>query len=54
MGLGLLTVQRRGLGWLAKQIPLMPFYWLLISVAAYMTARFAWEKTEHGLQAPLA
>ena len=33
----------------------MPFYWLLISVAAYrallqfMTARFEWEKTEHGL-----
>jgi hypothetical protein len=37
------------------QIPLMPLYWLLISAAAYralwqfMTARFVWEKTEHGL-----
>ena len=34
---------------------LMPLYWLLISAAAYralwqfMTARFMWEKTEHGL-----
>ena len=33
----------------------MPLYWLLISAAAYralwqfMTARFVWEKTEHGL-----
>ena len=32
----------------------MPLYWLLISAAAYralwqfMTARFEWEKTEHG------
>ena len=42
---------------LILQIPLMPLYWLLISVAAYrtlwqfMTARFEWEKTEHGLAA---
>ena len=33
----------------------MPIYWLLISAAAYRalwqfaTARFEWEKTEHGL-----
>jgi hypothetical protein len=33
----------------------MPLYWLLISGAAYraiwqfMTDRFAWEKTEHGV-----
>ena len=33
----------------------MPIYWLLISAAAYralwqfVTARFEWEKTEHGL-----
>jgi glycosyltransferase XagB len=32
----------------------MPLYWLLVSAAAYralwqfMTARFEWEKTEHG------
>ena len=37
------------------KIPPMPLYWLLISAAAYralwqfMTARFEWEKTEHGL-----
>jgi hypothetical protein len=42
-------------GFLLRQIPLMPLYWLLISAAAYralwqfMTARFVWEKTEHGL-----
>ncbi len=39
---------------IGPQIPLMPLYWLLISAAAYralwqfMTARFVWEKTEHG------
>jgi hypothetical protein len=32
----------------------MPVYWLLISAAyralwQFMTARFKWEKTEHGL-----
>ena len=33
---------------------MMPLYWLLISAAAdralwqFMTARFEWEKTEHG------
>ena len=33
----------------------MPLYWLLISAACYRaiwqfaTARFTWEKTEHGL-----
>jgi cellulose synthase/poly-beta-1,6-N-acetylglucosamine synthase-like glycosyltransferase len=56
MGLGLLAVHRRGYRALLKQIPLMPVYWLLISAAAYralwqfMTARFEWEKTEHGLR----
>ena len=55
MALGLLAVRRRGYRDLLKQIPLMPLYWLLISAAAYralwqfMTARFEWEKTEHGL-----
>ena len=48
--------RRRGYRTLLKQIPLMPVYWLLISAAAYwalrqfMTARFEWEKTEHGLR----
>ena len=55
MGLGFLAVQRRGYRALLWHIPLMPIYWLLISAAAYralwqfMTARFEWEKTEHGL-----
>jgi cellulose synthase/poly-beta-1,6-N-acetylglucosamine synthase-like glycosyltransferase len=55
MGLGWLAVQHRGYRALLWQIPLMPLYWLLISAAAYralwqfVTARFEWEKTEHGL-----
>ncbi len=55
MALGLLGVRRRSYRDLLKHIPLMPLYWLLISAAAYraifqfMTARFEWEKTEHGL-----
>ena len=54
MALGLLALRRRGYAKLLTQIPLMPLYWLLISVAAYRalwqfaTARFEWEKTEHG------
>ena len=54
MELGLLAVRRRGYRALLTQVPLMPLYWLLISAAAYralwqfMTARFVWEKTEHG------
>ena len=38
----------------------MPLYWLLISGAAYraiwqfMTDRFGWEKTEHGVSASMA
>jgi glycosyltransferase XagB len=54
MALGFLAVRGRGYRDLLKQVPLMPFYWLLISAAAYralwqfMTARFEWEKTEHG------
>ena len=57
MGLGLLALRRRGHVALLKQIPLMPLYWFLISLAAYRalwqfaTARFEWEKTEHGLTA---
>jgi cellulose synthase/poly-beta-1,6-N-acetylglucosamine synthase-like glycosyltransferase len=54
MSLGLLALRRRGYGRLLAQIPLMPIYWLMISAAAYRalwqfaTARFEWEKTEHG------
>ena len=55
MALGFLAVRGRVYRDLIKQVPLMPLYWLLISAAAYralwqfMTARFEWEKTEHGL-----
>ena len=55
MAVGFLAVKRRGARQLFKQVPLMPLYWLLISGAAYraiwqfMTDRFAWEKTEHGV-----
>jgi cellulose synthase/poly-beta-1,6-N-acetylglucosamine synthase-like glycosyltransferase len=55
MALGLLALRRRGDARLLPQIFLMPIYWLLISAAAYralwqfVTARFEWEKTEHGL-----
>ncbi len=64
LGVGLLAVHRRGYGFLLRQIPLMPFYWLLVSAAAYRALwqfasaqRFKWEKTEHGVTraaAPLA
>ena len=55
MMLGFLVLKRRGLRELLSQVPLMPFYWLLISGAAYRAAwqfatnRFSWEKTAHGL-----
>ncbi len=55
MAIALLAARRRGHRRLLLQVLLMPFYWLLISVAAYralwqfVTARFDWEKTEHGL-----
>jgi hypothetical protein len=55
MAVGFLAARRRGYRGLLLQVLLMPFYWLLIPVAAYravlqfMTARFEWEKTEHGL-----
>ena len=55
MSLGYLTVRARGLKSLLRQVALMPLYWLLVSAAAYraiwqfVTARFAWEKTEHGV-----
>jgi glycosyltransferase involved in cell wall biosynthesis len=55
MGLGYLTVRARGFKPLLRQVALMPVYWLLVSAAAYralwqfVTARFTWEKTEHGV-----
>lgn len=55
MGLGYLAVRRRGLKALLRQVALMPFYWFLVSAAAYravwqfLTAPFTWEKTEHGV-----
>jgi hypothetical protein len=54
MAVGFLSARGRGYRHLMKDVPLMPLYWLLISAAAYralwqfMTARFEWEKTEHG------
>lgn len=55
MALGLFALHHRGARQLIPQVPLMPLYWLLISAAAYralwqfLTARFTWEKTDHGL-----
>ncbi len=57
MALGHLSAERRGYRRLLRDVPLMPFYWLLVSAAAYraisqfMTAPFFWEKTEHGVAA---
>jgi len=54
MALGFFALRRRRLERLIWQVPFMPFYWLLISVAAYralwhfVRAPFVWEKTEHG------
>jgi hypothetical protein len=51
--LGLFVLKKRHLAALLPQIPLIPLYWLLISVAAYralyqlLTAPHYWEKTEH-------
>ena len=56
LGVGLFAVRSRGYRALFSQIPLMPLYWLLASVAAYRAVwqfgtaqRFSWEKTEHGV-----
>lgn len=54
MALGFFALRRRQLERLLWQVPLMPVYWLLISVAAYralwqfVRAPFMWEKTDHG------
>lgn len=59
MGLALLALRWRGAR-LAPHILFMPFYWLLISLAAYralyqlVRAPFHWEKTEHGLSRMVA
>ena len=59
MALSLITL-RRGTARLAPHVLFMPFYWLLISLAAYralhqlVTRPFYWEKTEHGVSRMLA
>jgi hypothetical protein len=52
---GMKALRRRGLrGWWFT-IATMPFYWLLMSIAAWLAlwqfifAPFKWNKTEHGL-----
>ncbi|MBX2805187.1 MAG: glycosyltransferase [Hyphomicrobiales bacterium] len=51
--LGAFVLKERHLTKLLPQIPLIPVYWLLISIAAYravyqlLTAPHFWEKTEH-------
>lgn len=55
LALGFFVLQARGVRTLIPQLIFIPFYWLLISVAAYravyqlITAPHYWEKTEHGL-----
>jgi hypothetical protein len=54
IGLGAVSVCRRGRPGLALHALMMPIYWLLISAAAYRAAYqlvrdpYLWEKTEHG------
>ncbi|MCY3023732.1 MAG: glycosyltransferase [Planctomycetota bacterium] len=53
--LGLLSCHKRGLWDLFPYALLVPFYWILISIAAFkgfeqlFTNPFYWEKTQHGL-----
>ncbi len=55
LGLATLAARRRRYRALLPQIMLMPAYWLLVSFGTYrglwhfITKRFAWEKTPHGL-----
>ncbi len=55
MMIGLKALRRRGIGGWWGAIATMPFYWLLMSVAAwyalwqFIVAPFYWNKTEHGL-----
>jgi cellulose synthase/poly-beta-1,6-N-acetylglucosamine synthase-like glycosyltransferase len=53
--LGCIGLSRRGLSRSAWVLLLTPLHWLMLSLAAwralyqFVTARYAWEKTEHGL-----
>jgi cellulose synthase/poly-beta-1,6-N-acetylglucosamine synthase-like glycosyltransferase len=53
MLLAALAASRRRLWWLLPHLVLMPFYWLMISLAAYravlqlVTKPYVWEKTPH-------
>ena len=55
LALGLFVLQRRQVRRLIPQLVFIPFYWLLVSAAAYravyqlVTAPHYWEKTEHGV-----
>jgi hypothetical protein len=52
---GLVGLERRRMLRAAWVLPTIPFYWLLLSAAAwralwqFVTAPYHWEKTEHGL-----
>lgn len=55
MVLAILALRKRRLAFLNSQIIFLPFYWLMISLAAYRAAfqlatkPFLWEKTAHGI-----
>ena len=55
IGIGVAACVKRKFYWLIPAALLMPFYWLLISLAAWkgfaqiFTKPFYWEKTRHGL-----
>jgi cellulose synthase/poly-beta-1,6-N-acetylglucosamine synthase-like glycosyltransferase len=55
LALGLATARGRPGLRLARELLLIPFYWLMISAAAYralfqlVTSPFHWDKTEHGV-----
>lgn len=57
IALGAVAVAARGRRYLAVEALLMPFYWLLISLAAYralgqlVTSPYRWEKTQHRARA---
>lgn len=57
MLLGAVAVARRRRAWLVWSVLLLPFYWLLVSLAAYraliqlVTAPHHWEKTPHAARA---
>jgi glycosyltransferase XagB len=55
LALGFFVLQRRGVRRLIPELPFIPLYWLMISVACYravyqlIMAPHLWEKTEHGV-----